>query len=773
MTSAWRGWRQPAETSGTTLAVLQEGVEKSTPHSTKGRPKLQPLALQKAPVTAEAGDSSGPSSASANGANGVLFSELMTAAQQSQTTADSARNPDVAPEEDSDQVDQDLAALAAATQIATRGVTLKPSTPISSSTEPDVANIQTIALDGATVDGAASDKESSTQTTDHDLRPQQDLQAIDGAELNVQALINIAMTAAITQTKDHPAAPNEADQPELQDPTASSDTHTLENILASEQVAELQEPAASKVNLRSETNLSSENEDHNGAVNLSTVGDVTTADTSAEPHDQTEAQHQTDLQSPKIAALQAVAWFDGAPRVNLLTEQNGASDETAQLDTQSGAPNAQTSLAEASIETSATHKDPLRAMNEPSAASTQQVEPISGQVEIGAQSAADADDETQASAENRKTDDADLAEAAEVAPLPLPVSILQPTQPPAQQELQKLVSDTPNSYAIPSGADRLAPQHNEHASKETPAFNLTTANSPTGMVDEPNQQSETATDRSGAANAALVNDTGLHAQQTTGVDSRDWAPVNVPATDATALEEELRQGKNDWTTNKTSPQDPNVRQSDLAELKESADANDASKIETSGKADINIREILKLGATDVTVSFAQPDLPAAPQIPAEQPLPPQASSNQQVTPQQAAPLGTTNVETNGEKRTIADDIRLRALERMVVNAARNGTQILSIQLYPPGLGQVVLRLAMDGQRLRLATRAATTEAADTLRNMEADLRDALAGNGLQLAGFDVSEDGPNDEAPRRQPVEPLVKTRSGGTKESFIVDLNA
>ena len=80
---------------------------------------------------------------------------------------------------------------------------------------------------------------------------------------------------------------------------------------------------------------------------------------------------------------------------------------------------------------------------------------------------------------------------------------------------------------------------------------------------------------------------------------------------------------------------------------------------------------------------------------------------------------------------------------------------------------------MDGQRLRLATRAATTEAADTLRNMEADLRDALAGNGLQLAGFDVSEDGPNDEAPRRQPVEPVVKTRSGGTKESFIVDLNA
>jgi len=175
----------------------------------------------------------------------------------------------------------------------------------------------------------------------------------------------------------------------------------------------------------------------------------------------------------------------------------------------------------------------------------------------------------------------------------------------------------------------------------------------------------------------------------------------------------------------------------------------------------------------VALSFQTPDVPATTQLATEKPLAAQANSTQQVSPQQAAPIATTNVETNGERRTIADDIRLRALERMVVNAARNGTQILSIQLYPPGLGQVVLRLAMDGQRLRLATRAATTEAADTLRNMEADLRDALAGNGLQLAGFDVSEDGNNDEAPRRQSVEPLVKTRGGGTKESFIVDLNA
>jgi hypothetical protein len=58
--------------------------------------------------------------------------------------------------------------------------------------------------------------------------------------------------------------------------------------------------------------------------------------------------------------------------------------------------------------------------------------------------------------------------------------------------------------------------------------------------------------------------------------------------------------------------------------------------------------------------------------------------------------------------------------------------------------------------------------------MENDLRNALSGNGLHLAGFDVSEDGTNDEAPRRQPpAEPVIKTRSGGTDESFTVELNA
>ena len=722
---------------------------------------MQPLALQKAPVTAETGDSSGPSSASASGAHGVLFSDLMTAAQPSQTIQGSASNPDVAPEEDADQVDQDLAALAAATQIATRGVTLKTSTPTAISTLKDGAPVQAIAVDETAADVPATGDLDSTETTDHDPRSQQDLQTTDGGELNVQALINIAMTAAITQPKEQLAAASEAGQTELKDLTASSDHRTLEEILAAQQVADLQQAPASKAKLPSETHLSSANEESDGGVNLSTMNDVAIIGSSSQTNDQTEAQHQTGLQSTKIAALQAVAWFDGAP------------SEPSRLDAQSGDTIDQITLAEASGETSATNKDRLLAVHEPLATSPQAVGPVADLAEDEGQSATNAIDDHQAISDKRKREEADLAEPAALTPLPLQATLPQAPQLTAHAESQNQQSDALTSSTTPTASDPHATQRTVNAPDAAQSYNLTTSASSTAGVGDPNQHSEPTSDRSGAANAALLKEAGLLPHQRMGGDGQDSATVVAPPTDETTLEAEHRQGKADWTTNKNSPQDPDVHQTDLAELKRLHEKDDATKIESVGKADVNIREILKLGATDVALSFEQPDLPAAQQLPAEQPLPPQASSNQQVTPLQAAPLSTTNVETNGEKRTIADDIRLRALERMVVNAARNGTQILSIQLYPPGLGQVVLRLAMDGQRLRLATRAATTEAADTLRNMEADLRDALAGNGLQLAGFDVSEDGTNDEAPRRQPVEPLVKTRSDGTKESFIVDLNA
>ena len=225
--------------------------------------------------------------------------------------------------------------------------------------------------------------------------------------------------------------------------------------------------------------------------------------------------------------------------------------------------------------------------------------------------------------------------------------------------------------------------------------------------------------------------------------------------------------------NSTSPQAVEVRQSEIAQLKIREDAKSNEQTLQATKADVGIRELMKLGATEIKVTSEPQSVSMKTYQEAPLSAPVQDPTTTAPTAQQAAPLATASADTNGQRRTIADDIRLRAMERMVVNAARNGTQTLSIQLYPPGLGQVVLRLAMDGQRLRLATRAATTDAADTLRNMENDLREALAGNGLHLAGFDVSEDGTQEDTQRRQQPEQIAKTTNSDTSETFTVDLNA
>ena len=187
---------------------------------------------------------------------------------------------------------------------------------------------------------------------------------------------------------------------------------------------------------------------------------------------------------------------------------------------------------------------------------------------------------------------------------------------------------------------------------------------------------------------------------------------------------------------------------------------------------VSLHELTKMGVKDIAYSVE----PNTPPPPALQDTPPPLPAPTVTTPTQAQTTTNTaaNSETNATRRTIAADIRLRALERMVVAAARAGTETLTLQLYPPGLGQIMIRLVMDGQRLRIVTRAANAEAVTTLKEMEGDLRDALAGNGLDLAAFDVTDEHQTDEQERRQKAgETAIKTTSGGKNESFTVDLNA
>ncbi len=188
---------------------------------------------------------------------------------------------------------------------------------------------------------------------------------------------------------------------------------------------------------------------------------------------------------------------------------------------------------------------------------------------------------------------------------------------------------------------------------------------------------------------------------------------------------------------------------------------------------VSLQELAKLGAKEITYHIEPKALPA--ELPQDQ-TPTLSPPTTTTTPTQAqtSAATTANPEANSERRSIAADIRLRAMERMVVAAARAGTETLTLQLYPPGLGQVMIRLVMDGQRLRIVTRAANAEAVSTLKEMEGDLRHALSGNGLDLAEFDVNDDQYDEEQARRQtPSEPTNSTSRGGKSDSFTIDMNA
>lgn len=192
------------------------------------------------------------------------------------------------------------------------------------------------------------------------------------------------------------------------------------------------------------------------------------------------------------------------------------------------------------------------------------------------------------------------------------------------------------------------------------------------------------------------------------------------------------------------------------------------------KESVGLQELSKLGVKEIAYTIepkpGQNNSPPDASQPAPVPAPTIATQTQAFT----TTASTTTTEANNQGRTIAADIRLRALERMVVTAARAGTETLTLQLYPPGLGQIMIRLVMDGQRLRIVTRAANTEAVNTLKDMEGDLRNALSGNGIDLAAFDVTDDPQDEEQGRRRKSAGPSNTDNGGRKsESFTVDLNA
>ena len=138
-----------------------------------------------------------------------------------------------------------------------------------------------------------------------------------------------------------------------------------------------------------------------------------------------------------------------------------------------------------------------------------------------------------------------------------------------------------------------------------------------------------------------------------------------------------------------------------------------------------------------------------------------------------APL-VSAVVADGRRDTQRDaEIRERQIKNQVTAALRAGQQEVRMQLYPPGLGQILIRIAMDGGKLRLSMKAASTEAADALVQAETGLRDALSRDGFALASFDVHDDD-NKGRNSRQQVEPATTMNHATAEgEAFSVDMTA
>lgn len=120
-------------------------------------------------------------------------------------------------------------------------------------------------------------------------------------------------------------------------------------------------------------------------------------------------------------------------------------------------------------------------------------------------------------------------------------------------------------------------------------------------------------------------------------------------------------------------------------------------------------------------------------------------------------------------RQLSEDLRARALERQVIAAAREGVDQIRMQLYPPGLGQIFVRVSLDGGKLKLQARTGSAEAADALRDIADALGEALNDSGFELTSFDVAQqDSEGDDRPRDEKKQPQAEKNAS----DFSIDVH-
>lgn len=139
------------------------------------------------------------------------------------------------------------------------------------------------------------------------------------------------------------------------------------------------------------------------------------------------------------------------------------------------------------------------------------------------------------------------------------------------------------------------------------------------------------------------------------------------------------------------------------------------------------------------------------------------------TPQNIAPEGARD----SKSAEISENLRFRALERQVIAAARDGANQIRMQLYPPGIGQILIRLALDGSKLRLQIKTSSIEATNSLNEMKDALRSALSDSGFTITSLDVT-DGNNDQnEDRKRERNPSTSQEVQNDHPEFSLELQA
>jgi flagellar hook-length control protein FliK len=147
----------------------------------------------------------------------------------------------------------------------------------------------------------------------------------------------------------------------------------------------------------------------------------------------------------------------------------------------------------------------------------------------------------------------------------------------------------------------------------------------------------------------------------------------------------------------------------------------------------------------------------------------ETDSRRTLTEAQKLEAPTQQALRDPRMRQLSEDLRARALERQVIAAAREGVDQIRMQLYPPGLGQIILRVSLEGGKLKLQARTGNAEAADALRDIADALGEALNDSGFELMSFDVAQqDSEGEDRPRDEKKKPQNEKKAS----DFSIDVH-